>query len=243
MTVQTWPGPRKPWTRLPGDCRTAAMAGGTRTCETSMEKFVDAERRRAGVTAMRVGRGRRLEADGEEDDLPLRVLLRRGGRRRAASRRSARRRPATSAGAGPSCDPGTRSMSPKEVKITSGRLAMAWALSIMLERGHAHRTAGPVHELDLRRQHPVDAVLDDGVGLAAADLHEHPRPRRHRAADLGSDLGRDAGRPDTRPGTSRRALRAPRARRADPAPRGSDRSAPPRPRRSALRAKPTWTST
>ena len=41
MTAQTWPGPRKPCTRLPGACRIAAIAGGTSTCETSIEKFVE----------------------------------------------------------------------------------------------------------------------------------------------------------------------------------------------------------
>ncbi len=33
-----------------------------------------------------------------------------------------------------------------------------------------------MHQLDLRRQQVVDAVADDGVGLAAAYFHDDPRP-------------------------------------------------------------------
>jgi hypothetical protein len=39
-------------------------------------------------------------------------------------------------------------------------------------RDHAHRAAGPVHELDVGRQEVVDAVLVDRVRVAAADLHD-----------------------------------------------------------------------
>ena len=39
-------------------------------------------------------------------------------------------------------------------------------------RDHADRAAGPVHELDVRGQQIVDAVLVDRVRVAAADLHE-----------------------------------------------------------------------
>ncbi len=38
-------------------------------------------------------------------------------------------------------------------------------------RDHADRAAGAVHELDVRRQQVVDAVLVDRVRVAAADLH------------------------------------------------------------------------
>src|SRR5208337_4579193 len=60
-----------------------------------------------------------------------------------------------------------------------------------LERRNADRAAGAVNHLDARREHLVDAVPDDGVGLAAADLHDLPRARRdlgdlarHRPGDL-----------------------------------------------------------
>jgi len=39
MTVQTWPAARKPCTRLVGASSSAHIAGGTSTCETSIEKF------------------------------------------------------------------------------------------------------------------------------------------------------------------------------------------------------------
>src|SRR6185369_16936446 len=60
-----------------------------------------------------------------------------------------------------------------------------------LERGDAHGTTGPVHQLDLGWEHPVEPVADDGVRLAAADLHEDPRPRgrlRDAARDPRGDL-------------------------------------------------------
>src|SRR5262249_6852864 len=45
-----------------------------------------------------------------------------------------------------------------------------------LQRGHTHRAARPVDEFHPGREQPVDAVLDDGVGLPAAHLHDRPRP-------------------------------------------------------------------
>ena len=45
-----------------------------------------------------------------------------------------------------------------------------------LERCDADRAAGAVHQLDLRGQEAVDPVLDDGVGLPPADLHDRPGP-------------------------------------------------------------------
>ncbi len=41
-------------------------------------------------------------------------------------------------------------------------------------RDHAHRTPGSVHELDVARQQVLDAVLEDGVGVPAAHLHDLP---------------------------------------------------------------------
>ena len=61
-----------------------------------------------------------------------------------------------------------------------------------LERGDADRAAGAVHQLDAFRQHAVKAVADDGVRLAAADLHDHPRARLD-TLDLGDDRLRQAG--------------------------------------------------
>ena len=39
ITLQTCPAARKPCTRQVGDFMIASIAGGTRTCETSMLKF------------------------------------------------------------------------------------------------------------------------------------------------------------------------------------------------------------
>jgi len=47
------------------------------------------------------------------------------------------------------------------------------------ERRDADRTAGAVDQLDIPRQQVVDAVFDDGVGLAAADFHDDPGLRLH----------------------------------------------------------------
>ena len=102
-------------------------------------------------------------------------------RRRAANRRSARRRRWTSGAAGRCASPGTRSMSPNEVKITPGRAAMAWALSIC-SSGVTHTgQPGPCTSSICSGQQTVDAVLDDRVRLPAAHLHERPRAGRHPA--------------------------------------------------------------
>ena len=69
-------------------------------------------------------------------------------------------------------------MSPNEQKMTSGRAAIAMRPVDHLQRGDADRAARAVDQLDARREQLVDAVLDDRVGLAAADLHQRPRPGR-----------------------------------------------------------------
>jgi len=61
---------------------------------------------------------------------------------------------------------------------------MASAPVDQLERGHAHRAAGPVHQRERLRQHAVHARLDEGVGLPATDLHQGPRFRHVRPNQL-----------------------------------------------------------
>lgn len=56
-----------------------------------------------------------------------------------------------------------------------------------LERRDAHRAARAVDQLDLVRKQLVDAVADDRVRLAAADLHQRPR-----AGDRAPDLVKQA---------------------------------------------------
>ena len=55
------------------------------------------------------------------------------------------------------------------------------------ERRDADRAAGAVDERDLLGQQFIDAELDDGMGLAAADLHEGPGPGGD-AGDLAREL-------------------------------------------------------
>ena len=84
----------------------------------------------AGAQQRDRGRRRRgLEPDREEHDLAVGVLDRDAAARRAASRRSARRRRAPWLRAGSRCCPGTRIMSPNDVKITPGVSATAIASS------------------------------------------------------------------------------------------------------------------
>ena len=58
------------------------------------------------------------------------------------------------------------------------------------ERRDADRAAGAVHQFDLRRQQFVDAVAHQGVGLAAADFHQHPGTG-DGAADFGHERLRE----------------------------------------------------
>ena len=59
--------------------------------------------------------------------------------------------------------------------MTPGCAAMARALSMSLERSDADGAAGAMDHFDASGKHLVDAVLDDGVRLAAADFHDLPR--------------------------------------------------------------------
>ena len=73
--------------------------------------------------------------------------------------------------------------------MTSGRAAMGQGAVDGLQGGDAHRAAGSVHEGDLVGQHLVDAVTQDRVGLAAADLHDHPGAGDGRLDPLQQDRG------------------------------------------------------
>ena len=69
--------------------------------------------------------------------------------------------------------PGTRIMSPKQVKITLG-LHRATAIASSTRPMGITQTGqpGPVYELDVRGQQVVDAVLVDRVRVPAAHLHD-----------------------------------------------------------------------
>ena len=71
--------------------------------------------------------------------------------------------------------PGTRIMSPNEVKMTPGVSATAIASSTR-PIGITHTgQPGPMDELDGLRQDVLDAVPVDGVRVPAAHLHELER--------------------------------------------------------------------
>ena len=95
----------------------------------------------------------------------------RSAARRAASRPSARRRPRPWPPAASRCEPGTRIMSPKQVKITPGSCAIAIPSSTR-PIGITHTgQPGPWTSSTFVRQQVVDPVLVDRVGVPAAHLH------------------------------------------------------------------------
>ncbi len=61
--------------------------------------------------------------------------------------------------------------------MTSGLRANGVGPIDHLERRDAHRASGAMHKFHILRQQRVQTVFDDGVGLTAADLHQHPRAR------------------------------------------------------------------
>ena len=58
------------------------------------------------------------------------------------------------------------------------------------KRGHAHRAAGPVNELQFFGKEFIETVAHDRVGLAPADLHQHPGTSA-RKRDFGGQDSRD----------------------------------------------------
>ena len=118
----------------------------------------------------------------------------RSAARRAASRPCARRRPRPWRRAACRREPGTRIMSPKQVKITSGSCASAMPSSTRPIGITQTGQPGPVHELDVRRQQVVDAVLVDRVRVPAADLHDLVvAARLDRRQDLAGERAAELG--------------------------------------------------
>ena len=70
------------------------------------------------------------------------------------------------------CAPGTRIMSPKAAKITSGRSGQREAVVDPAHGQHADRAARAVDQLDVGGQHVLEAEAVDRVGVPAAHLHE-----------------------------------------------------------------------
>ena len=139
----------------------------------------------------RVRRRGRFEADGEEDDLAVGI-----GRR--DPNRVQRRVD----------DPhvGAAGFQAQQIRRRSGNaqhVAVAGeddvrpggdgqGLVDLLERRHANRAAGAVDHPHAGRQRLVDPLLDEGVGLAAADLHQGPGPGGD-AMDLVDQLAGELG--------------------------------------------------
>ena len=128
MTVDTWPGPRNPSRRRSGDSRIALIGGTIVTWLQNTRKLRTPSLARLQQRQRRRWRGR-LEADGEEHHVAVRVLDRHPQRveRRVhhphvgAARLRLEQVPVSS---------GTRIMSPKLVKMTPGVSATAMASSI-----------------------------------------------------------------------------------------------------------------
>ena len=186
-TVATWPGPMKPSSRRSGDSSSARSGGTIVTWLHMHEKFAIA----LGLRPLQRERGRRrrrLEADREEDDLAVRVLAARSAARRAASRPCARRRPRPWRRAACRSQPGTRIMSPKQVKITSGSCASAMPSSTRPIGITQTGQPGPWTSSTFVGQQVVDAVLVDRVGVPAAHLHHLVvAARLDRRQDLAGD--------------------------------------------------------
>ena len=175
MIVQTCPAARKPCTRSCPSDSSASIAGGTSTCETSSEKFsspvvirLPAAIALAGAVVSKptakntTCRSRILLCQGHRvqrrvDDphvaafrLDVEQALRRTGHaQHVAERAEDHVRP----------------------------LGDGHGLVDHLDGRDAHRAAGAVDESDFARQQVIEAALDDGVRLAAADFHDRPRAR------------------------------------------------------------------
>ena len=71
--------------------------------------------------------------------------------------------------------PGTRSMSPKEVKDDILARGDFQGLVDQLQGRDTHRASGAVDQVEALGQELINAEFDDGVGLAAAYLHQASR--------------------------------------------------------------------
>ena len=174
MTVQTCPGPKKPWTRLPGASR---IARDRRRHQHVRHQH--AEIRQPPPLRLPDGHGvrrrGRLEPDREEDDLAVGVGR---GKIHGVERRID--------------DP---DVAPLRLELQQVAPRAGYAQHVAkraendvrprgdgvrpidhLERRHADRAARPVNQLDARRNDPIEPVFDDRVRLAAAYFHDGPGP-------------------------------------------------------------------
>ena len=221
MTVHTCPGPRKPCTRLPGVCKIAVMAGGTSTWDTSIEKLsTPSARARVTASALAGAVVSKPTAKKTTSRPGLSCAMRTASSGAYTMRTSA---PADFSRSRSVCEPGTRSMSPKDVKITPGVRAIACALSIC-SSGVTHTgQPGPCtssSSAGSRRSMPCLTIECVCPPQTSISVHGRVVTRRTSATILAA----------TRPSrySSRYFMappRAPGARRAGRGPRGSGTSA------------------
>ena len=211
ITIDTWPGPRKPSIRRSGLSRIALIVGTIVMWLQNTREIADARRAPPPAPSARStaswsrSRGRRTPPRDPDSCA------------RAPARRIGEYTMRTSAPFAFACsrlprEPGTRMASPNVVKITPGCVGDGDAVVDASHRQHADRAARAVHQLDLLRQHALDAVAEDRVRVAAAHLHDLDRPRRR--FDGARQRGRSrapAPSPCRGRGTRRRISCAPRA--------------------------------
>ena len=169
-TVDTWPGPRKPSRRRSGESRIALIGGTIVTwLENTLKFMTRSSRALTSVTAVEGAVVSKPTAKNTTSRSGLSTATFSASSGEYTNRTSAPRALASSSVPLP---PGTRIMSPKLVKMTFGVSATAMASS-MRPIGITHTgQPGPCTSSTLRGQHVLDAVAVDGVGVAAAHLHE-----------------------------------------------------------------------
>ena len=175
VIVQTCPAARKPCTRLAGESEHGPHG---RRHQHMGDQHGEVVQPQPGRLHHGHGVGRRggLEAHGEEHHLPLRVLLgqRHGVHRRVddphvAAFRLHREQVLRPSRARAACRRTSRRSPPA---------ARRWRRPCRSSPAASRTPGSPGRESsDLARQHLVQAEADDGMGLAAADLHDVPRPR------------------------------------------------------------------
>ena len=170
----TWPGPRKPSRRRSGESRIALIVGTMVMWLQNTEKFsipsASARRMVSAVLGMVVSKPR-----AEEDHLSVGILA--GERERIERRVHDPHVSALGLGLEQAL---LRARHPE--RIAEGReddlrpLGQGHAVVDPAHRQDADRAARPVHQLDGIRQHLLDAVAEDRVGMPAAHLHDLQRP-------------------------------------------------------------------
>src|ERR1017187_3584035 len=129
MTAQTWPGPRNPCTRFSGEARIASSAGGTSTWETSSETLFNFSSRARHASMALAGA---VVSKPMAKKTTCFAGFARAIFRQSSGEYTTRTSPPSDLMVKRSpLEPGTRSMSPNEQKMTFGRRAIACARSII----------------------------------------------------------------------------------------------------------------